>query len=310
MKGLAGAWQRFWFEPQSTSTLALVRMAFGVVVLAWTVSLTHDAFDFFTPTGVLPGSSFEGETSAAWSVLDLSTGRTAVAAVLVALLGASLCLIVGQWTRAAAIVVFVALVSLERRNPFVFNSGDGLLKVSAFYLALAPAGASLSLDRWRRSRRDFWTFPARAPWALRLMQVQLSVIYLSGLWAKLRGAPWNDGTAVSYALRLEDIARLRIPSAAATSELASNVLTYGTLAAEATIGVLVWNRKLRPWVLALGVGLHVGIDLTLRVGFFSYAVFVLYLAFAPPKAVDAKVLELRARLAGRAGQAHLADDTA
>ena len=56
----------------------------------------------------------------------------------------------GQWTRLAAVVVFVGIVSLERRNPFVFNSGDGLLKVIAFYMMLAPSGASLSLDRWRR----------------------------------------------------------------------------------------------------------------------------------------------------------------
>ncbi len=33
--------------------------------------------------------------------------------------------------------------------------------------------------------------------------------------------------------------------------------------------------------------MHLGIDLTLRVGFFSYALFVLYIAFLPPEAVSA-----------------------
>jgi hypothetical protein len=166
----------------------------------------------------------------------------------------------------------------------------------AFYMMLAPAGASLSLDRWRRARSAFWELPSRAPWALRLMQVQLSVLYLAGLWAKLRASEWNDGTAISYAVRLDDLARFDMPASLATSELLVNLLTYGTLAIEALIGILVWNRALRPWVLGLGVALHVGIDLTLRVGFFSYAIFVLYLAFLPPGAVSARLPAIRDRL--------------
>jgi hypothetical protein len=132
--------------------------------------------------------------------------------VLAALALSSVCLMLGQWTRVAAVVVFVGIVSLEHRNPFVFNSGDGLLRVIAFYMMLAPSGASLSLDRRRRDRSAFWEFPRRAPCALRLMQVQLSVVYLSSVWTKLGGTTWNDGTAVSYAVRLEDIERFAPPA--------------------------------------------------------------------------------------------------
>ncbi len=158
-----------------------------------------------------PAPDYEGRGDAVWGLLDLADGRTAVTALLVVLSLACAFLIVGQFTRLAAAIVFVGIVSLERRNPFVFNSGDGLLRVIAFYLMLAPSGASLSLDRWRRARDSFWEFPARAPWALRLMQVQLSIVYLSGLRAKLAGPTWNDGTAVSYAVRLEDLARFDLP---------------------------------------------------------------------------------------------------
>lgn len=300
MSRLGPAWQRFWFEPEPTSTLALVRIAFGVVVLVWALTLTGDAHDFFTGSGVL--SSYDGDAAAAWGVLDLFDSRLAVVLLLGSLALAALCLIAGLFTRFAAVIVFVAIVSLERRNPFVFNSGDGLLKVIAFYMLFAPSGASLSLDRWRRAREAFWEFPRRAPWALRLMQVQLSVLYLSTVWTKLSGTTWNDGTALSYALRLEDLTRFEPPPSVTTSELIVNLLTYGTLAAEAAIGILVWNRKLRPWVLALGVVLHIGIDLTLRVGFFSYAVFVLYVAFIPPDAVGTRLLAVRTWVARRLGR--------
>ena len=295
MRRLVKAWERFWFEPEDTSTLALIRIAFGIIVLAWTITLTHDAYSFFSPSGVLPSPHYEGEPSATWGLLDLADSRLAIVLVLAILALASLCLVVGLYTRLAAVVVFVGIVSLERRSPFVFNSGDGLLKVTAFYMMLAPAGASLSIDRWRRARDAFWEFPRRAPWALRLMQVQVSILYIATLWAKLRGTTWNGGTAISYAVRLEDLVRFKVPESIATSELLVNLMTYGTLAVEASIGILVWNRVLRPWVLGLGVILHVSIDLVLHVGFFSYAILVLYLAFLPPDVVSKRLVAVKER---------------
>jgi hypothetical protein len=295
------AWRRFWFEPEETSTLALVRIAFGLVVLLWTLSLVRDAEGFFSADGLLAQPDFPGRAAASWGMLDLFEGEVAAVAVLVALTLAALCLIVGQDTRLAAVVVFIGVLSLERRNPFVFNSGDGLIRVIAFYLMLAPSGESLSLDRRRREGARFWEFPARAPWALRLMQVQLSIVYLSSVWTKLAGETWNNGTAVSFALRLDDLQRFEPPDALATSELAMNLLSYGTLAVEAALGVLVWNRTLRPYVLALGVVMHLSIDLSLRVGFFSLTLFVLYIAFLPPDGVSRRLLELRDRIRARAG---------
>jgi hypothetical protein len=53
-------------------------------------------------------------------------------------------------------------------------------------------------------------------------------------------------------------------------------------------------------VLGLGVFLHLAIDVTMRVGFFSYGLFVLYIAFLPPEAVSARLLALRRRVLGAA----------
>jgi hypothetical protein len=38
----------------------------------------------------------------------------------------------------------------------------------------------------------------------------------------------------------------------------------------------------RPWVLAAGVVMHFMIDIGIIIGIFSYAMFVLYLAWVPP----------------------------
>ena len=62
-----------------------------------------------------------------------------------------------------------------------------------------------------------------------------------------------------------------------------NAVTWGALATELSVMILVWNKRLRPWVLAAGVVMHTTIMITIAVGFFTLAVFVLYLAFVPPK---------------------------
>jgi hypothetical protein len=126
--------------------------------------------------------------------------------------------------------------------------------------------------------------------------VQVSILYIAAVWAKVRGTTWNDGTAVSYAFRIEDVSRFPVPSFVTDSLVISNLLTFGTLAVELSIGILVWNRVLRPWVLLLGVGLHLGIDYAVRVGFFSYAVLAAYVAFVPPDVARSLILGGRDRL--------------
>ena len=163
------------------------------------------------------------------------------------------------------------MVSVNRWAPIAFNAGDGLLRILSLYVLLMPGGSAASVDRWRRDRRRMWTFPHRAPWALRLAQVQLSVIYMSTVWEKAGGQLWRDGTAVSFAMRIGEITRVPVPSFVTDSVVLTEMATYGTLAVELAIGVLVWNRAARPWVLGLGVLLHLSIELTLAVGFFSLA---------------------------------------
>jgi uncharacterized membrane protein YphA (DoxX/SURF4 family) len=291
----AEAWERFWFRDVETSTLALFRIAYAIVVVAWTISLAPALYSFFGDDGILPAHPDGG--TGAWGLLQLSSSPAAVTALYLLLLLGALCLLFGFKTRLAAVVVFVCLVSFARRDPWVLNSGDLLLFVLAFYLMLAPSGAALSVDRWLRSRSHFWEFPQRSLWSLRLIQVQVSLLYFFAVWAKLRGDTWNDGTAVSYAFRIEDLERFPVPGLVTDSLLIVNLLTYGTLAVELALAILVWNGKLRPWVLLLGVMLHLGIDYAVRVGFFSHAALVAYIVFLPPETVSTWVYRLRDRTA-------------
>jgi Vitamin K-dependent gamma-carboxylase len=294
MNAVVTTWRGFWFEPEPTSTLALVRIAFGLVSFGWMLGLLPVLFPLIGHRGVLPSQADLGQGT--WGLLGLAGGDGAVLALFVITLAASACLALGYRTRLSALLVFVGLLSFQRRDLWAFDAGDDLVRIVAAYLALSAAGSSLSLDRLRRARDRFWEFPSRSRWPVRLMQVQLSLVYLASVWAKTRGTAWNDGTAVSYALRIKDYNRFPVPSGITTSVLISNLATYGTLALELAIGILVWNRKARPWVLGAGVALHLAIAYSIRVGFFTLTMFVLYLAFLPNESAARLIEWARYRL--------------
>jgi hypothetical protein len=295
MRRVGRGWTRFWFEPQPTSSLAVFRIVFALVVIAWTAALLPDLDAFFGPNGIEPQPPVD-LAQGWWGVLNIVDTHTVVVVLFVVLLAGAVCLLVGYRTRLASVIVFVGLLSFEQRTPSIFNSGDGLLRSLAFFLMFAPAGAALSLDRRRTSPGRFWEFPARAPWALRLIQIQVSVMYLASVWEKLHGAAWRDGTAVSLVMRLPDFERFSPPGFLTHSLLVSSVMSWWTLAVELMVGILVWNRSARPLVLALGASLHIGIDLTLRIGFFSLTVLTAYIAFLSPATARALLLAVRDRI--------------
>ena len=295
-----GPVERFLFEPVSTASLAVVRIAFGIVMIAWAAAFAPDVFAFFSAEGTIPAQP----GGQGWGLLAFFPGDGAVIGVYVALVASAVALTVGLGTRLAAVVLFVCLLSLIRRATPIYNSGDLVLLHFAFFMSFAPAGAALSVDRWWSSRDRFLEFPRRSPWALRLLQLQLSIIYFFSVWAKVRGTTWNDGTATSYALRLEHLERFPLPNAMLTEPVVVNVLTYATLAIELGVAILIWNKRARLWAALAGVALHLGIDYRLEVGFFSLAMFVLYLAFLEPAWVEERVGALRSRLARRSPEAH------
>lgn len=295
---MGSGWKRFWFAPQASSTLALFRIGFGLIAFFWTLSLIPNLFAFFGNDGIMPTYPQEGPGT--WGVLQLSNSSWFLVMVLLVTLMAAAALTMGFFTRTAAVLVWLGVMAFEHRNPLVGNSGDELVGNYALFLALAPSGLALSVDRLRKAPGRFWEFPTFAPWALRLMQIQLSVVYISAVWQKVQGELWRNGSAVSYALRIADVGRVPTPEFITHSVILSELLTFGTLALEASLGILVWNRVARPWILALGITMHLGIDFSILVGFFSFTMICAYITFIPADTATRRILAVRDWAVGRA----------
>ena len=285
MRPLRRDWNDFWFRPRSAVPLGLFRLCFGAIVLAYGLLLFPERYAWFSDHGVLSvqaALAYNGTVGPGTQRLNLLFQPWAdhiLTPLLVVFIAAAFCLTIGLWTRVSALVVYVVLCLLHSRNAPIHDSGDTVMMVLSAYLALSPSGAACSVDRLRRifAGKEDDDPPLIVPWAQRLIQIQMAVLYLCASLSKVTGPPWLDGTAVYYPLHLSESARF--PILGRDNIYVINLMTWGTIAVEMMLATLVWVPRLRLYVLALGVLLHLGIEYTFNIPLFSFLMITSYLAF-------------------------------
>jgi hypothetical protein len=141
-------WRAFWFRAEPAYTLGLVRLAFGALVVGWALSLLPDLYELFGSNGVAPRQPSQPYL---WGIFGVWTSDNALIIGWVVLFVSAVAVTVGWHSRLAAILVFVMVMSFERRAMFVFNSGDDVVRIEALFLALCSCGAALSLDQRHRT---------------------------------------------------------------------------------------------------------------------------------------------------------------
>ncbi len=207
---------------------------------------------------------------------DAQLLRVAMGAWLVS----ALLLLVGLWTRPAAFVAWGLALSFGHLNLYIDNAGDTVRGIILFYLMLTPCGAAWSLDAWWRRRKQPATTSMVSPWALRMLFIQMTLIYfLNGLY-KLLGASWWSGDTLYYVLG--DLALSRVsPLQIALPLWLLRVMTWGVMAWEVLFPLLVLTKWTRRLALIAGVAFHLGILATMELGGFVPYMLCLYLPLLP-----------------------------
>ncbi len=280
---------RLFVAPRTAWPLAIARVVIGLAILLWALTMAVDV------TALLGDDALVG--------LDFADGLNryvpldstlAISAALVGLVLASGAIIVGWRPSFWLVVAFVLLVAIQRRNTMILNSGDIILRDLTLLLALTPTGAAMSIDQVRRYGREaFWTSSMVAPWGLRLVQLQVMVVYLFAFWSK-SGELWQNGTAVSTAFRLRDLQRFGELSVFVDNIWFVAFLTWSTLIVELALGTLLWVKRLRPLLIVFGVLLHLMIDTFVLVGFFGLAMIAGLTIFLDAGWIDNAIRRRRA----------------
>jgi vitamin K-dependent gamma-carboxylase-like protein len=278
-------WNDFFFERRSPLPIALFRIIYGTLVVTTLLLLGPDWLNWYGVHGWVRMSTVlklePGSRLSLFSIIPQSDAW--ISALFWLGLGSALLLTLGLFTRINSVLVFLFLTSLQQRNLYITHGGDTFLRLAGFFLIFAPGGAALSLDRlvrlWRGKEPS--AVPLQSVWAQRLIQLQLSLLYLAAFLFKIKGAPWFQGTALFYIYHLEDLKRFPVPEWF-FRPIALKLGSWGALVLEFSLGTLIWVKQFRYWLLSLGLLFHLWLEYSLNIPLFQWDVLSAYILFVDP----------------------------
>ncbi|MEH0404321.1 HTTM domain-containing protein [Streptomyces sp. B21-089] len=295
-------------RPVSLYATAVLRIGYGLLYLAFLLREFPHRNEIWGPgspwTPELAQQLFE---QSGWnSILTLSGSRTYFEFCYAAAVVTSVLFTLGWRTRVMSVLFAVMVVSFHARSIFMTDGGDNLILLMALYLVLTACGRRWSLDA-RRTRRAIARAGTRPPppgkssWlrqlndarvtlttavhncALFVIAAQVCLLYGAAGLYKVQGASWGGGTALHYVLNLD-----LFQPWPALSHLVDQyptviaVASYVTVLLQVAFPFVLFGRLKYP-VLALLLGMHIGIAVLMGLPLFSGAMIVADAAFLPDR---------------------------
>lgn len=292
LRWLQNGWERF-FAPQPQQGMVIARVGLGLVGLGCGLVKAGDVQRIFGPEGIgswrfagRPPANPEIQSALAELLGDaLQMAPPELVWVLfVAMLLAALGFTLGAWTRVSGVALLVLHAIFFERNEFAYaGSWAGMYKAFLLYTVLAPTGRHLSVDAWRKRRRDpaaatpGWEGPAIP---VRLLQMHVCTLYAAAGWARLGDAGWLKGEMVFAAMTDDWFGRFDVDWFPFLTAL--RLMSYAAFVLEPLAPFLLWTPLGRWWVLLM-MGMHVSLELLTNLGWWQYQMLAVLPVFLPPQ---------------------------
>jgi predicted DCC family thiol-disulfide oxidoreductase YuxK len=288
-------------------SLALYRCLIGFIVIADVVYRLPDLINFYTDIGLVPRSIFVSEMSMPWSLsFHLANGSTNFAIVMFAIhFIFGLMLVFGYKSRWAMIGAYIMTVSVHNRNWLVNNGGDDILRAILFISIFLPLNKCFSLDSALRKDKEPLDEVHVSTWGW-MYFLQVFVIYYVSYILKDHAIWRTDYTAFFFSSRL-DIFATGFGVWTRNFPTFQKMITVFTIYLE-FLGPLIlvfafafgrfwWVARLA--VVAVFLGLHLGIISTMKIGVFPWTCLVMWLIFLPTPFWDKLTQIYRSRNFGK-----------
>jgi hypothetical protein len=279
---LSELWDRAFFTEKDLSVVGPFRIGYALLLLINVLVWRPDLDRWFGHQGVvtleagLALSSRDSWTIFAWLPPEPELLTLCHTIFLVQIV----CLMVGLLTRFQSICVFLWFVSFQNRTVIIFDGEDNLFRLFAFYLIFLPAGRYLAVDQKIFRRAEPGPLPV---WPLRLVQIQMTLVYLSAAVEKVRGPDWRAGTAWYYVSRLDDLfGKFYLPEFLFQSLAFSALLSWAVVVVELMIPLGLWFRATRPATVLLAIFLHLAMEYSMFLFLFQWLMILGLLSFVEP----------------------------
>ncbi len=282
-------WNRFWFTPADPQTLGMIRVLAGGMILythlVWSIDLLGFVGQDSWVNRATAAMMHQGQWT--WSHLWWIQSPAMLWTVHILALVVFAMFTLGLFTRITSILTWLLVISYCHRMQGALYGLDQANAMLAMYLMVGACGDAFSLDRWRAKRQGrAGEYQAKVSTniATRLIQLHLCVIYLFGGIGKMRGELWWDGFAMWYAAAALEYQSMDLTWIIKYPALMA-LVTHVTVIGETFYCFLVWPRLTRPIMVALIMGMHLGIAMFMGMITFGVAMMIANLAFVSPSAI-------------------------
>lgn len=266
MRDWEKGWNRFWFESFDPGRWKIFRVFSCLTILGFYLIRHADLLEFYSSRQGFPLEALADFNSMSGRLNVLSfVGQDSLLLLLHGVYLAALALLAfgfaPRWMAGLGWLLHVSFIHTNMAATYGVDSIFTFFLLSLFLVGSGKPGSAM------------------ASVGMRLIQIQICVIYAYSGLGKLRGTSWWTGEALWGVLANPQLARFDFGWTAHFPVLLS-VLTSATFIWEIYFPVLIWLPRLRPWMLLFGLGLHASIGVMMNLPFFallmasSYALFL------------------------------------
>ena len=286
------AWCQLWFQNSSTMPLEIARIGIGALLFihyAWAIPRL---FEFWTDAGWMPLWVAMQWNNPGQSIFFYFTAPWQLVFFHIFFLFCCVAFMVGWHTPWAKWVLYIGKLSYDYRNQVLPYGADIVLCCLLLIFCLAPVGRAMSLDRVRavravkRNNLEATLPPYTSPWAgacIRMMQIQMAVIFFYTGVSKIKWDVWRNGDAIWVVLSSSDYYNNFYVDILAHHYWIGIVATYATIFIELAYPFLIWQRSTRPYLLAAAIFLHLQFAIFLGLIHFSFVMIMGHMSFVRPE---------------------------
>jgi len=249
------------------------RVIYGWYLLS-ILTLLPAARDFWGPHSLIPNTP--ERPIALLQLLDLDAVRPAYRLFVFAEIALLILGMTCRWPRTTALLIYIVSMNLNNRAWVILDGGDNLMQIMLIYLIFMDP--SLPGEEKKDGVLSYVN-NALTNAVFLIARLQVIAVYVVAGLAKVDGELWQNGTAIYYTLSVDDFTLPSVRSFVANYPFFAVMATYVTLFYQLSFPWLIWNRRIRPWLMLLGTTMHLQIALVMGLFTFGFAVMASYVVF-------------------------------
>ena len=275
----------FWLDYRA---LALLRIGTGILLLIDLIERVQWIEAFAGPYRTYPASLAlsQRQTNLKRSIHGLVDGLRRQYLLFFIATACIIAVIIWYKTRIVTIISWLLLLSLHVHNPWILNGGDTVIRLVMFRCMFLPWGHVFSLDAWLQQKSGNFHLPTTSyfgPGSIALL-LQLTRIYFFNFLFK-SWPDWSINYMAIYFAFSVDATRTALWDRFRHQETRGKLLTKIWYLSE---WMLVWlllvtDKKalIRTFLCLFFIGIHLGLQFTMKLGLFPMVMVLLRVAILP-----------------------------